>query len=306
MDGIVNVLKPPGMSSHDVINIMRKIFQTKKIGHTGTLDPEAAGVLPVCVGKATKLADRLAGEKKEYRVVVKLGIETDSYDTQGNIVSENVVPEFSDDYLTEKLRDFYGEQKQIPPIFSAIKVDGKKLYEYALRGEEVLIKPREITIHSIDFIYRIDSDEFMFDVSCSKGTYVRSICHDLGIVLGCGAAMKRLVRVSSGRFHINEAFTLEELNELKDESKLGDAIVSLPEFFKEVKKLEVKKDAYQFLENGNPLIIKNIDNNFIDAFKQMKQDEEFLICFDEEIFGLAVKKTYPADGGFAGVVLYRF
>lgn len=306
MDGIVNILKPSGMSSHDVINLMRKIFQTKKIGHTGTLDPEAAGVLPICIGKATKLSDRIAGANKKYRVIAKLGIETDSFDTQGNIIKEYSVPFFSDDSIKEALQSFSGTQSQMPPIYSAIKVDGKKLYEYALKNEEVTIKPREITVYSIDFVDRVASDEIVFDVECSKGTYVRSICHDLGKLLGCGAAMKRLVRLSSGRFKIDEAYTIEELLELSLKSMLGEAVVSLPDFFKDIVKLQAKKEAHQFLENGNPLITKNFCENSLEIFKKMNQSEEFLICFGEDVFGLAEKKNYPTDGGFAGVLTYRF
>lgn len=300
MDGIVNILKPPGMSSHDVVNMCRKIFGTKKVGHTGTLDPEAAGVLPVCIGKATKLADRISGESKAYRVVIKLGVVTDSYDLEGNVIEEKEVRDFSDQELIDALQVFSGDIDQLPPIYSAIKVQGKKLYEYALSGEEVVIKTRKIKIDRITFIERIAKDEFMFDVICSKGTYIRSICHDLGVNLGCGAAMKRLIRMASGIFEINSAYTLEELEELK-----GDSLMSIESYFIGKQKINVSPDAIPFILNGNPVVFKNIESSNQKLFLSMKESEEVLIYSGEVLLGLAEKKKFAAETGFAAVITFR-
>ena len=300
MDGIVNILKPPGMSSHDVVNICRKIFGTKKVGHTGTLDPEAAGVLPVCIGKATKLADRISGESKAYRVIIKLGVVTDSYDLEGNILEEKEVRNFSDQELIDALQVFSGDIDQLPPIYSAIKVQGKKLYEYALSGEEVVIKARKIKIDRITFIERIARDEFMFDVICSKGTYIRSICHDLGVNLGCGAAMKRLIRMASGRFEIESSYTLEEVEELK-----GDSLMSIESYFIGKKKINVSSEALPFILNGNPVVFKNMEISDHELFLSMKESEEVLIYSGEVLLGLAEKKKFSAETGFAAVITFR-
>ena len=300
MDGIVNILKPPGMSSHDVVNMCRIIFGTKKVGHTGTLDPEAAGVLPVCVGKATKLADRIGGESKTYRVVIKLGVVTDSFDLEGNVIEEKEVRDFSDEELIDELQLFSGDIDQFPPIYSAIKVQGKKLYEYALSGEEVVIKARKIKIDRITFIERIAKDEFMFDVICSKGTYIRSICHDLGVNLGCGAAMKRLIRMASGIFEINSAYTLEEIEELK-----GDSLISIESYFIGKQKINVSQDAVPFILNGNPVVFKNIEASDQKLFLSMKESEEVLIYSGEVLLGLAEKKKFAAETGFAAVITFR-
>lgn len=300
MDGIVNILKPPGMSSHDVVNSCRRIFGTKKIGHTGTLDPEAAGVLPICVGKATKLADRIGGESKAYRVVVKLGVVTDSYDLEGNILEENEVKDFSNQELMEILKDFTGEMEQLPPIYSAIKVNGRKLYEYALKGESVEIKSRKITIHRITFIERIERDEFMFDVVSSKGTYVRSICHDLGAKLGCGAAMKRLIRISSGKFLIKDSFTLEEIEDLK-----GKALTSIEDYFEGKPIIHIREDAVPFIMNGSPVLLKNMKSEGQKVFLSMKEQEEVLIYHDKVLLGIAEKRRYAAETNFAAVLTFR-
>ena len=300
MDGIVNILKPPGMSSHDVVNSCRRIFGTKKIGHTGTLDPEAAGVLPICVGRATKLADRIGGESKAYRVVVKLGVVTDSYDLEGNILEENEVRDFSNQELIAVLNEFTGEMEQLPPIYSAIKVDGKKLYEYALKGESVEIKPRKITIHRITFIERIENDEFMFDVVSSKGTYVRSICHDLGAKLGCGAAMRRLIRISSGKFLIENSYTLEEIEEMK-----GQSLTTIEDYFDGTPIIHIREDAVPFIMNGSPVLLKNMDSEGQTGFLSMKEQDEVLVYHGEALLGIAEKRRYAAESNFAAVLTFR-
>lgn len=300
MDGIVNILKPPGMSSHDVIDFCRKAFHTKKIGHTGTLDPEAAGVLPVCVGKATKLADRVGGERKSYRAVVKLGIVTDSYDLEGQILRESSVPEILDVELVKIIEKFLGAQLQMPPVYSAIKVNGRKLYEYALKGETVEIKPRECFIYRISFVERSISDEFTLDIECSKGTYIRSICHDIGEILGCGGAMKRLIRLSSGGFRIQDAFLLEEISELGTE-----CITPVDRYYSEKIRLNVNPDAVSYIENGNPIIYRHFDEESKAVSLQLKEGDEARIYSNERFLGIAEKRKYSADKGFGMMLTYR-
>lgn len=218
MDGFINLLKPAGMTSHDAVSALRRILCTKKIGHTGTLDPMAAGVLSMCVGAATRAAEYVECDEKAYRCELILGITTDTGDIWGNIIqddptvitakAENITKE----QVMEALFSMKGEQDQYPPMYSAIRKNGRHLYEYARNGETVEIEPRRITVHDITPVSVFNEPgRVMFDVSCSKGTYVRSICTDIGEKLGCGAAMSFLVRTKSGSFDIHDAVTLEEM-----------------------------------------------------------------------------------------------
>lgn len=214
MDGVINVLKPVGMTSSDVVVRLRKILNTRKIGHTGTLDPDVTGVLPICIGKATRLAEYLTNQGKSYRCEITFGITTDTQDASGEILSKKPVNLCSEDFELI-LSKFIGPVQQIPPMFSAVKHQGKRLYELARQGVEVERKAREIQIHSIRIVEWI-SGEFpkaIFEVDCSKGTYVRTLCHDMGSALGCGAHMSGLVRLRSGPFLINESISLETIQE---------------------------------------------------------------------------------------------
>ena len=208
MNGILLIHKPSGMTSHDVVNRIRRILHTKKVGHCGTLDPDATGVLVLCIGKATKALQFLMSEEKEYITTLSLGTATDTYDASGTVIEsreydgvENVV---------EVLQSFVGNQKQIPPIYSAIKVKGKKLYEYARNHEEVKIEPRDIIIHEIELLQQ-DENEITLRVRCSKGTYIRSLCYDLAKALGYPGHMKDLIRTKSGNFSLENCFTLEQI-----------------------------------------------------------------------------------------------
>lgn len=207
--GFLNVYKPKGMTSHDVVYRMRKVTKIKQIGHTGTLDPFAEGVLPICIGKSTRLIEYLADDK-EYLASVKFGASTDTYDLDGQTV------EVSDKKVSEAeiysfLESFKGEITQMPPIYSAIKVNGKKLYEYARAGEEVKIEPRKVFIERID-LKSFDSENQIAEIliKCSKGTYIRSIAHDLGQMTGSGAYLIKLVRTQAGKFFVNNSVNLEE------------------------------------------------------------------------------------------------
>ena len=178
MDGILIIDKPKGCTSHDIVNILRKELKTKKIGHTGTLDPNATGVLPILVGQATKISKYLIEHDKTYQVEMKLGEETDTLDSEGKIIKKQETKVLDEKKIKEVLNSFIGKQKQIPPIYSAIKINGKKAYEYARKGQEVEIPPREIEIYDIKFI-SYSNDTIQFEVKCSKGTYIRTLCKDI-------------------------------------------------------------------------------------------------------------------------------
>jgi len=214
LEGIINVLKPPGMTSSDVVVWMRRVLKVKKIGHTGTLDPGVSGVLPLCVGKGTRLAEYITEQGKAYRAEVTFGITTDSQDAFGNVI-QVTTPEIEQSDLERILPSFTGEISQIPPMYSAVRIEGKHLYEYAREGIVVERKSREVTIYKIRLEKWYDGEfpRAILDIECSKGTYIRTISHDLGQALGCGAHMSYLLRVRSGPFQLQESWTLEEIEE---------------------------------------------------------------------------------------------
>lgn len=209
INGIIVINKEKGFTSHDVVAKMRRILGTRKIGHTGTLDPEATGVLPVCIGKATKVCDMILNSDKEYIAELKFGITTDTQDIFGNVLSEKSVS-LGKDEIESAVMSFVGEIEQIPPMYSAVKVGGKKLYEYARKGVEIERASRKVTIKKID-ILKIGSDTAQIKVLCTKGTYIRTLCGDIGEKLSCGACMTSLVRTKSAGFDIENAVTLAQL-----------------------------------------------------------------------------------------------
>lgn len=246
MDGIINIYKPSKMTSHDVIYKVRRITGIKKVGHTGTLDPDATGVLPVCIGSGTKLADMLTVSDKRYTAVMRLGVVTDTQDLTGNVLRETSHNVTKAD-VESVLPDFTGDIKQIPPMFSAIKVNGKKLYELGRKGIEIEREPRHVTIYGIE-ILDFAGNDVKLDVKCSKGTYIRTLCHDIGAALGCGAAMASLVRTESAGFSINDSVTLEELEKKGAESY----IIPVEEMF-DYKKVSVGGEMLRKVLNGNPV-----------------------------------------------------
>ena len=211
MNGILNVYKEPGFTSHDVVAKLRGICKQKKIGHTGTLDPEASGVLPVCLGNATKLCDLLTDKDKEYRAVLLLGVETDTQDTTGQILAEKEVNAGEED-VRSAILSFVGPYDQIPPMYSALKVNGQKLCDLARKGRQVERQPRPVTIHELTLLSR-EGDTLRLRVRCSKGTYIRTLCADIGEALGCGGCMQALRRTQAGEYTIAEAVPLQQLLE---------------------------------------------------------------------------------------------
>ena len=214
MDGFINVYKEKGQTSHDVVNKVRKIFATRKVGHTGTLDPNATGVLPIAVNNATKVIEYMEHDDKTYVAELTLGIITDTEDIWGNILEENSV-NVTKDEIEDAIKSFIGKQKQVPPMYSALKINGKKLYELAREGKVIEREAREIEIFDIEEIEVIEN-KVSFKVHCSKGTYIRTLCKDIGEKLGCGATMSALKRVQSGGFTIDTAVKLSELEEDKE------------------------------------------------------------------------------------------
>ncbi len=253
MNGIINVYKEKGFTSHDVVAKLRGILHMKKIGHTGTLDPDAVGVLPVCVGKATKVCDLLMDKDKTYLAEVKLGVTTDTLDLSGEVLSEREVS-VTEEELQHIIPEFTGTIMQIPPMYSAIKVNGKRLYELARKGQEVERKPRPVTIHSLILrSVNLTEGEFSIEVNCSKGTYIRTLCADIGERLGCGAAMKSLVRTKVGQFYLEDALKLSEIEE--QVKKQGGIVWMKPvdSVFSQYARLEVQQSGMKMLENGNKL-----------------------------------------------------
>ena len=214
MEGIINVLKPPGMTSSDVVVWIRKVLKIKKVGHTGTLDPGVVGVLPICVGKGTRIAEYITEQGKEYIAEVAFGVTTETQDSYGKKIRETL-PQLKRPDLERIVPIFIGKILQVPPMYSAVRKDGKHLYEYARKGISIERSPREV------FIYRLNIEEWfdgelpraILNIECSKGTYIRTICHDLGQALGCGAHMSFLLRVRSGPFKLQKSWTLEEIEE---------------------------------------------------------------------------------------------
>lgn len=216
-NGIINVLKPPGMTSHDVVSFVRKTLNMKRVGHTGTLDPNAAGVLPICVGQGTKVSQFLLDSIKCYRAELTLGFTSDTQDSYGNITHQKEV-DIDAESIKNAVLSFVGDSNQIPPMYSAVRINGKKLYELARKGIEIERKTRFIHVSSIDVIY-IKGNKVIFDVICSKGTYIRTLCHDIGEKLGCGGIMSFLLRTKTGPFDLSTSVTLEELRQSKEVEK---------------------------------------------------------------------------------------
>ena len=212
INGIINVYKEKGYTSHDVVAVLRKIAGQKKIGHTGTLDPDATGVLPVCLGRATKLCDLLTDRDKTYEAVLLLGKTTDTQDISGEVLKTGDTSALTEEQVKNCICGYIGEYDQLPPMYSALKVNGKKLYEYARNGEEVEIKERDIEIMMIQLI-SFDKSEIVFDVKCSKGTYIRSLCVDIAKKLGYPGHMSHLTRIVSGDFSLEKCYTLEDLQQ---------------------------------------------------------------------------------------------
>ncbi len=248
MNGIINVLKPPGMTSFDVVGYLRRILKTKKIGHTGTLDPAACGVLLVCVGNATKAIEFLTDDNKRYTAELTLGIETDTQDSTGQILScKNA--NISAESIKEAIEFFKGDILQIPPMYSAIKLNGKKLYELARQGISVEREARKVHIYFIE-ILSINKDKVLFDVKCSKGTYIRTLCADMGKKLGCGGHMSFLLRTAAGGFTLDTSLTIQQVEEYAKNGEIASKLIKVESVFSDLNHIRMSANQFKLFING--------------------------------------------------------
>lgn len=277
MNGVINIYKNTGMTSFDVVAMVRRVAKMKKVGHTGTLDPAASGVLPVCLGKATKIIDYIMENKKVYRVNLKLGMVTDTYDLEGEVLREKDASYITKDEILNCINSFVGTIDQVPPMYSALKQNGVRLYELARQGIEVHRKARKITIYSIENIKIESNDNIQMDVCCSKGTYIRSLCYDIGEKLNVGATMTALERIQNGTFTKEEAINIEDLTE----ELLEKHIISIEKALDSFEKITVNVKFGKLLRNG----VKVFDNRI----------------YSEEVEFNKLYRVYEDNGVFLGL-----
>ncbi|MFL0246940.1 tRNA pseudouridine(55) synthase TruB [Candidatus Clostridium stratigraminis] len=286
MDGIINVYKPLGVTSFDVVKKVMKLAKTKKVGHTGTLDPLAAGVLPICIGRATKIVDYIMSENKMYVADLMLGIKTDTYDREGTILKKNEV-NLSNDEIIDVINTFIGNTMQEPPMYSAIKINGKRLYELARKGMVVEREKRPISIYDLN-ILDINLPLIRFKVTCSKGTYIRSLCNDIGDKLGVGGTMWNLERIQTGQFKKVNSHALEELTSENLESLLTPIDVALESYDKLIFSCKHENLLLNGVKINNPYIIDKIDFNKL--FRVYIDNSKFIGLGKRDEFGFKVVK----------------
>lgn len=277
MNGVINIYKNTGMTSFDVVAMVRRVAKMKKVGHTGTLDPAASGVLPVCLGKATKIIDYIMENKKVYRVNLKLGMVTDTYDLEGEVLREKDASYITKDEILNCINSFVGTIDQVPPMYSALKQNGVRLYELARKGIEVHREARKITIYSIENIKIESNDNIQMDVCCSKGTYIGSLCYDIGEKLNVGATMTALERIQNGPFTKEEAINIEDLTE----ELLEKHIISIEKALDSFEKIIVNEKFSKLLRNG----VKVFDNRM----------------YSEEVEFNKLYRVYEDNGVFLGL-----
>ncbi len=280
--GLVILNKPAGCSSHKMVGAARRIFNMKKIGHTGTLDPAARGVLPLLLGKATRASELLTAENKRYTADILLGTVTDSLDMDGNILEQNPVNVSRED-IVNAVNSFIGEIRQLPPMYSAVSVGGRRLYELARKGIEIEREERTVTIYSID-ILKIELPVVTVDVKCSKGTYIRTLGADIGAALGCGACLCGLCRTESGPLKLENAYTVQQLEQLAAEKRLNEAVIPLDRLFSDCARICLDPKKASMVKNGVPIYF----NNFPEG--------ELFRVYDENGELIALSKKGEADG----------
>ena len=274
MNGIILIDKPQGWTSHDVVGKLRGILHERRIGHSGTLDPLATGLLVVFIGRATRAVEFAEADRKEYIAGLRLGMNTDTQDITGRIISkETDIPDEPEVRIA--IERFRGELEQIPPMYSAVKIGGKKLYELARKGESIERKPRHITIFGLEITGRSDND-YILDVVCSKGTYIRTLCHDIGAALGCGGCMSSLRRTKSGVFSVDNAYTIAEIQEAADRREEEKLLLPIDTLFAGYTKLSVDADSEKKLKNGCIINTSSPDGRF----RVYSEDGEFLLLGD--------------------------
>ena len=293
ISGILNIKKEAGFTSHDVVAKLRGIVHQKKIGHTGTLDPDATGVLPVCLGKATKLCDIIGDWDKTYEAVLLLGKETDTEDTSGKILGEKEVT-VTEEEIQNIILSFQGTYDQIPPMYSAKKVNGKKLYELARQGIVIERKPCPVTLSSIH-IKKIELPYVTFEVTCSKGTYIRSLCRDIGVKAGCGGCMAGLIRTRVSSFRIEEGFTLSEIEEMRDTDTLSVHIIPVDKVFLHLPAVFVKEKGEKLLYNGNPIAVDLYEKEPSAERQNANEKQEYIYTVGDRV------RVYDSHYNFIGI-----
>ncbi|MDO7787488.1 tRNA pseudouridine(55) synthase TruB [Desulforamulus aquiferis] len=296
MDGFINVLKPPGMTSHDVVYFIRRVTGIKKCGHTGTLDPGAAGVLPVGLGKATRLSRFVTEGDKSYRAELTLGLSTTSQDAYGELLESHNAANIKPEDFQHVTAQFLGQITQVPPMASAIKVGGKRLYQLEREGQTVEVPARNVTIYDLQVVnsweWQRPNPRVLFDVTCSKGTYVRTLCSDIGKALGCGAYMSFLLRTRVGDFRIEEALTLEEIKSLCDENKIASALVPMSQSVGQMTLVEINSSALKSVSSGATLYPRGIQK----TSKDIAEGELVRVEYCGKLLGIYLgAKDYHED-----------
>jgi tRNA pseudouridine synthase B len=287
-NGIINIFKEKGFTSHDVVAKMRGILKQKKIGHSGTLDPDATGVLPILLGNATVLSDMLTDKSKEYEAVMLLGVSTDTQDITGKILEKRDTSNLNKDMVKEVILSFLGEYMQLPPMYSALKVGGKKLVDLAREGKEVKREPRAVYIFDID-IMDISLPEVKFKAKVSKGTYIRTLCHDIGEKLSVGGCMESLIRTRVDRFYINDAITLKQVEENRECIKKN--ILSVEEYFSFLPKINTSPEFDKYLHNGNKLKLDKKPENS-ELYRLYDSKDRFIAIYKKEMTELKPFKMF--------------
>lgn len=295
INGILNIYKEKGYTSHDVVAKLRGIVGQKKIGHTGTLDPDAEGVLPVCLGRATKLCDMLTDKNKTYETVLLLGKTTDTQDISGEVLKTGDTSTLTEEQVRNCILEFVGEYDQLPPMYSALKVNGKKLYELAREGKVVERKTRKVQILDIQ-IKEIVLPRVRMEVSCSKGTYIRTLCHDIGEKLGCGGCMEELLRTRVSRFELKDSLKLDEVRSYREQGKFAEILIPIDEMFENRKAVVVKKQFEALAYNGNELKLSatQLKNDGLETTQSETRFDE-----GEQV------RVYDMAGRFIGIFIYH-
>lgn len=282
MDGILNILKPPSVTSFDIVKKIRSLVQIKKVGHTGTLDPDAVGVLPICLGKATRVVEYMMDDHKFYRAEVTLGQVTDTQDSRGKVLASADIPEIDLGELKDLVKEFLGVQQQVPPMVSAVKYQGRRLYELARQGIEVERQPRRVEIFALK-ILRYEWPRFWIDVSCSKGTYIRTLAHDIGQALGCGAHLSYLIRTATGEFTLEDSVTIAEILEAVHQKRLAELLLPIDWGLGTFQKVLIKEQVVKKAINGVQLQIGDYEY----CPKNLQAGQLMRIYFGDKLISLS-------------------
>ncbi|MFD0698337.1 tRNA pseudouridine(55) synthase TruB [Paenibacillus sp. GCM10027628] len=287
LEGVLPVWKPEGYTSHDVVAKVRRILGVKRIGHTGTLDPQVTGVLPLCIGRATRMVEYIQELPKQYEAVLSIGLSTDTEDMTGTVLEEVRDVSLTEDQIRTALATFIGEIEQVPPMFSAVKVDGKRLYELAREGKEVERKSRKVTIHSIEILgmnLQVQHPEIHFRVTCSKGTYIRTLCVDIGKSLGYPAVMKSLVRTSTGSLRRDQCLTFEQIQQFKEDGSLQAHLIPMDQAIMHIPSIRLTSTESVHALQGKKIAMNSERVAGADAsssiFRAYSPDERFLGIFE--------------------------